>query len=48
MSSQRALLRALMATALMLTLLASGSAFAQEKAAAKPAEKIVISPIMIR
>jgi hypothetical protein len=39
MNSQRALLRALMATALMLSLLASGSAFAQEKPAAKPAEK---------
>ena len=39
MSSQRTLLRALMATALMLTLLASGSVFAQEKTAAKPAAK---------
>ncbi|MGA1998808.1 MAG: hypothetical protein ABSG52_02355 [Terriglobales bacterium] len=44
MSSQRALLRALMAAALMLTLLASGSAFAQEKPAAKPAEKPAAKP----
>ena len=44
MSSQRALLRALMAAALMLTLLASGSVFAQEKPAAKPAAKPVAKP----
>lgn len=36
MSSQRALLRTLTAAALMLTLLAGGSAFTQEKPAAKP------------
>ena len=39
MSRQRALLRALMAAALMLTLLAGGSALTQEKPAAKPATK---------
>ena len=37
MSSQRAILRVLMAAALMLALLAGGSAFTQEKTAAKPA-----------
>ena len=41
MSNQRALLRALMAAALMLTLLAGGSAFTQEKPAAKQAAKPV-------
>jgi hypothetical protein len=43
-SSQRALLRALMAAALTLALLAGGAAFAQEKPAAKPAEKTAAKP----